>query len=308
MAARMHRAAQAAPAGAKRMTTHEIITHAEIIEAADAVRQKTDHRPQAGLILGSGLNPLADEIQDADRIPYSEIPGFAAPSVPGHQGQIVIGELAGQQVIVMQGRTHAYEGHTLQRVTLPVRVMVEMGVHTLILTNAAGGLNPAFRAGDLMLIVDHIGLMAMTGGNPLWGPNDEALGPRFPAMNRAYDKALRRLAIDKAADLGIALRQGVYCGLGGPCFETPAEVRFLRMIGADAVGMSTVPEVIVARHAGLRVLAFSGISNVAIDDPDAEEAANHEEVLAAGRSIAPRLIALLRGVLAELPPPGDAGA
>ncbi len=201
----------------------------------------------------------------------------------------------------MQGRGHPYEGLSLQQVTLPVRVMGELGIGTLIVTNAAGGLNPTFRSGDLMLINDHIGLMAMTGGNPLWGPNDETLGPRFPAMNKAYDPELRRLARQTAANLGVELRQGVYVGLGGPSFETPAEVRFLRLIGGDACGMSTVSEVIVARHMGLRVLGVSGISNVAVDDPDALEAANHEEVLAAGQIMVPRLMALLRGVLAALP-------
>jgi purine-nucleoside phosphorylase len=184
--------------------------------------------------------------------------------------------------------------------------MATLGVHTLIVTNAAGGINPSFQAGDLMLIKDHIGLMAMVGGNPLWGPNDDSMGPRFPAMNQAYDLELRRLARNVADGLGISLREGVYCGLGGPTFETPAEVRFLRLIGADAVGMSTVPEVIVARHGGLRVLGFSGISNVAVDDPNADEMANHEEVLAAGQAVVPKLMALICGVLTEMPPPSAA--
>jgi purine-nucleoside phosphorylase len=200
----------------------------------------------------------------------------------------------------MQGRLHAYEGHSMQRVTLPVRVMAELGVRTLIVTNAAGGVNPAYRAGDLMLITDHIGFMAIVGGNPLWGPNDDTLGPRFLAMNNAYDRDLRRLALRVAAEQGIELHQGVYGGLGGPVFETPAEVRFLRMAGVDATGMSTVPEVIVARHMGLRVLGISGISNATIDDPDAEAEANHEEVLAAGRELTPKLMALVRGVLQRL--------
>ena len=200
----------------------------------------------------------------------------------------------------MQGRAHAYEGYTLQQVTLPVRVMNELGIGTLILTNAAGGLNPAFHAGDLMLINDHIGLMAIVGGNPLWGPNDPTLGPRFPAMNKAYDPELRALTRRVAAELGVGLREGVYIGLGGPTFETPAEVRFGRMIGGDACGMSTVPEVIVARHMGMRVLGISGISNVAITDPDAVEEPNHEEVMTAGQVMVPKLMALLRGVLAAL--------
>lgn len=276
-------------------------THSDYQAAADAIRERTAHSPKVGLILGSGLNALADEVTDADRISYADIPHFPRPSVEGHAGRLVIGQLAGQDVIIMQGRVHAYEGHSLQLVTFPVRVLAELGVETLLVTNAAGGLNPSFHAGDLMLITDQIGLMAMTGGNPLWGPNDASLGPRFPAMNKAYDPALRRLALKVAADLGTELRQGIYVGLGGPTFETPAEVRFLRMIGGDATGMSTVPEVIVARHMGLRVLGVSGISNVAIADPDSEEEANHEEVLAAGRVMVPKLMALLRGILAEMP-------
>jgi purine-nucleoside phosphorylase len=285
------------------MTLYEALTHAQVCEAADSIRQRTSHRPQIGLILGSGLNSLADSIQNADRIPYTDIPHFPTPSVVGHAGQLVIGELAGHTVAAQQGRSHAYEGHSLQRVTFPIRVMAALGARALIVTNAAGGINAGFQAGDLMLIKDHIGLMAMVGGNPLWGPNDDSMGPRFPAMNQAYDRELRRLARNVADAQGISLREGVYCGLGGPTFETPAEIRFLRLIGADAVGMSTVPEVIVARHSGLRVLGFSGISNVAVDDPDAKEMANHEEVLAAGQTIVPKLMALICGVLTEMPPP-----
>jgi purine-nucleoside phosphorylase len=288
------------------MTLHEALTQAQVREAADGIGRRTSHHPQVGLVLGSGLNPLADSIHNADRIPYSDIPYFPTPSVVGHAGQLVIGELAGQTVMALQGRAHVYEGYSLQRVTFPIRVMATSGVHTLIVTNAAGGINPSFQAGDLMLIKDHIGLMAMVGGNPLWGPNDDSMGPRFPAMNQAYDLELRRLARNVADEQGISLREGVYCGLGGPTFETPAEVRFLRLIGADAVGMSTVPEVIVARHGGLRVLGFSGISNVAVDDPNADERANHEEVLAAGQAVVPKLMALICGVLTEMPPPSAA--
>lgn len=279
----------------------ESFTRAHYAEAANAIRRRTAHHPQIGLILGSGLNPLADEVIGADRIPYADIPHFPAPGVQGHAGRLVLGELSGRQVMIMQGRAHAYEGQSLQQLTLPVRVMAELGVQILIVTNAAGGLNPGFRPGDLMLITDHIGLMAMTGGNPLWGPNDETLGPRFPAMNNAYDLDLRRLTLKVAGEMGIDLRQGVYVGLGGPTFETPAEVRFLRTIGGDATGMSTVPEVIVARHMGLRVLGISGISNVAVAEPDAVESANHEEVLAAGQVMVPKLMALLRAVLAQIP-------
>jgi purine-nucleoside phosphorylase len=282
------------------MNLHETFTRAQYVEAADFIRSHTAHRPRLGLILGSGLNPLADEVVGADRIPYGDIPHFPRPGVEGHKGQLVVGQLAGQEVLIMQGRAHAYEGYTLQQVTLPVRVMHELGIGTLILTKAAGGLNPTFHAGDLMLINDHIGLMAIVGGNPLWGPNDPTLGPRFPAMNKAYDPELRALTRRVAAELGVGLREGVYIGLGGPTFETPAEVRFGRMIGGDACGMSTVPEVIVARHVGMRVLGISGISNVAISDPDALEEPNHEEVMAAGQVMVPKLMALLRGVLAAL--------
>lgn len=280
--------------------SNNILTRQDYREAAEYIRSRTQHRPKVGLILGSGLNALADEMRDADRISYADIPHFLRPSVEGHAGQLVLGQLAGHEVAILQGRVHAYEGHTQREVTLPLRVLIELGIETLIVTNAAGGLNPTFRAGDLMLITDHIGLMAMTGANPLWGPNDPSLGPRFPALNKAYDPALRRLAVKVAAELGIELRQGVYVGLGGPAFETPAEVRFLRLIGGDATGMSTVPEVLVARHAGVRVLGLSGITNVAIADPDSEEEANHEEVLAAGKTIGPKLMALLRGVLAAM--------
>jgi purine-nucleoside phosphorylase len=283
-----------------RLNLHETFTRAQYVEAADFIRSRTAHRPRLGLILGSGLNPLADEVVGADRIPYGDIPHFPRPGVEGHKGRLVVGQLSGQDVLIMQGRAHAYEGYTLQQVTLPVRVMNELGIGTLILTNAAGGLNPTFHAGDLMLINDHIGLMAIVGGNPLWGPNDPTLGPRFPAMNKAYDPELRALTRRVAAELGIGLREGVYIGLGGPTFETPAEVRFGRMIGGDACGMSTVPEVIVARHMGMRVLGISGISNVAISDPDALEEPNHEEVMAAGQVMVPKLMALLRGVLAAL--------
>ena len=283
------------------MSDHPPFTREHYREAADTIRRRTRYQPQIGIILGSGLNLLADEVEAANRIAYADIPHFPPTGVAGHVGQMVIGRLAGRDVLILQGRAHAYEGILLQHTTLPVRVMHELGIGTLIVTNAAGALNPAWRAGDLMLITDHIGLSAMIGHNPLWGPNDDLLGPRFPAMSKAYDPDLRRLAAKVAAELGIELRQGIYCGLAGPAFETPAEVRFLRLIGADACGMSTVPEVMVACHMGMRVLGVSGISNVAIDNLDADEAANHEEVLAAGQTLVPRLIALLRGVLAAMP-------
>ncbi len=282
------------------MKNNEVFTRADFQEAVQAITSRTALRPAIGLVLGSGLNALAEEVSEAERIPYAEIPGFALTSVAGHTGQLVIGRLAGQRVVVMQGRTHLYEGISPQRATLPIRVMHELGVHTLILTNAAGGINPAYRAGDLMLIKDHIGLAAMLGLNPLWGPNDDSLGPRFVDMSHAYDRDLLQLAQRVAAGQNLELRQGVYTGLAGPTFESPAEVRFLRSIGSDAVGMSTVPEVIVARHMEMRVLGISTISNMAVDTSGSGSVTNHEEVLAAGRAVGPRLMALLRGILSAL--------
>jgi purine-nucleoside phosphorylase len=213
---------------------------------------------------------------------------------------LVLGELEGQPVAVMQGRTHYYEGYSIQQVTLPIRVLRLLGVETLILTNAAGGLNKNFRTADLMLIVDHINMVGMGGINPLRGPNDPELGPRFLDMSKAYDRELGRLAWETAAAQGIPMHRGVYVGLAGPTFETPAEIRFLRLMGGDAVGMSTTSETVVARHSGMRVLGISGISNVAIDDPDSASEASHEEVLAAGALMTPRMTAVVRGVLARL--------
>lgn len=269
-------------------------------ESADVIRQRTLHRPRIGLILGSGLGLLADEVAEASIIPFAEVPHFPQATVEGHSGRLVIGRLAGKTVLVMQGRIHYYEGYTMEEVVLPVRVMQALGVKTLIVTNAAGGLNPTFRAGDLMLITDHIGLAALAGHNPLLGPNDPALGPRFVNMTAAYDPALRALALRVAQGMGLTLHQGVYVGLAGPAFETPAEVRFLRAIGGDAVGMSTVPEVIAARHGGMRVLGLSGITNVAQADLTAVLGPDHEEVLQVGRSLGPRLSALVKGILAEM--------
>lgn len=280
----------------------EFLTRLEFDEAANAIRNHISHRPQVGLILGSGLSPLADEVEEADVIPYSAIPQFPVSTIEGHAGRLVVGRLAGQTVMVMQGRTHYYEGYSMQRVTLPVRVMQLLGIDTLFITNAAGGINPGFQPGDLMLITDHINLIGMAGLNPLRGPNLDELGPRFPDMSRAYDPALQATARRVANDLGFGLQEGIYMCLAGPSFETPADIRFLRAIGADAVGMSTVPEVTVARHGGTRVMGVSGISNVAIVDPSEERQTTHEEVLEAGRVIVPKLIGLLKGVLRELPP------
>lgn len=269
--------------------------------AADYIRSRSDAKPRVGLILGSGLNPLAEAVESADAISYGEIPNFPKPSVEGHVGRLVLGQLQQQPVIVMQGRVHFYEGYPIQQVVFPVRVMQVLGIQFLIVTNAAGGLNPDFHPGDLMLITDHLNFMGMTGNNPLFGPNDPTLGPRFPDMSQAYDPELRQIARQVAGEEDLPLREGVYAGLAGPSFETPAEIRFLRLIGADAVGMSTVPEVTVAHHGRIRVLGISGISNVAIDMPKDGQEASHEEVLAAGQQMVPRLTSLICGVLARLP-------
>jgi purine-nucleoside phosphorylase len=279
----------------------EFFSRPEFEAAANYVKKRTRHQPRVGIVLGSGLGALADSVEDADIIPYADIPNWPRSTVLGHTGQLHIGNLEGRSVLVMRGRAHFYEGYPLSQVTLPIRVMQLLGLEIVILTNAAGGLNKAFSAGDLMLITDHINLLGMAGNNPLRGPNDDSLGVRFPDMSRVYDRELREIAVGVAGDEGIPLRQGVYMCLAGPSFETPADVRFLRVIGADAVGMSTVPEATVARHGGLRVLGFSGISNLVVDDPDALAETTHEEVLDAGKIMAPRLEKLLRGILRRLP-------
>jgi purine-nucleoside phosphorylase len=268
--------------------------------AAATIRGRTELQPRVGLILGSGLNPLADAVEDSVTIPYGEIPHFPIATVEGHIGRLIVGRLEGQAVAVMQGRAHYYEGYSMAEITFPVRVMQALGIETLIITNAAGGINPGFHAGDVMLITDHINLIGMGGLNPLRGPNLERLGPRFPDMSQAYDIRLQTLARQVATKEDVPLQEGVYVCLAGPSFETPADLQFLRLIGADAVGMSTVPETIVARHGGTRVLGLSGISNVALaeDAPAAET--THEEVLEVGQTLVPRLAAIIRGVLRAL--------
>jgi purine-nucleoside phosphorylase len=251
------------------------------------------------LITGSGLGKLAGAVRNADVIRYAEIPLFPVSTVEGHSGQLVLGELGGQAVVMMQGRVHFYEGYSMQQVTFPVRVMRALGVSSLIITNAAGGMNESFRPGDLMLIADHINLVGMAGWSPLRGPNDMSLGPRFPEMSQVYSTALRDRAKRAAAKLGFSLQEGVYVMVAGPSFETPAELQFLRSIGADAVGMSTAPEATVARHAGMEVLGISLISNLVVYHPtgSAEVESLHDEVLAAGEEAAPRLIALITRLL-----------
>ncbi len=275
-------------------------TRIHVTEAATAVRQLTRYQPTIGLVLGSGLNALANTIHNPDTIPYEQIPHWPVSTVAGHGGRLVIGQLEGQTVLVQQGRAHFYEGYTMQQITLPVRVMQQLGVQTLIVTNAAGGINASFRPGDLMLITDHINFLGMAGLNPLRGSNDDSVGPRFPDMTRPYDPHLRQLALEVAHTHSLPLQQGVYGYVAGPSFETPAELRFLRTVGADAVGMSTVPEVVIARHAGMRVLGISSITNKADPDPKPDVVVTHDEVLETGKQIIPNLIMLIRGILQRL--------
>ncbi|MDI3327065.1 MAG: purine-nucleoside phosphorylase [Alicyclobacillaceae bacterium] len=264
-------------------------------QVAETIAKRVPEPPRAALILGSGLGDLADSFSGATAIPYRDIPEFPVSTVIGHAGRLVFGRLEGVPVVAMQGRFHLYEGYTPEQVAFPVRVMRVLGAEFLIVTNAAGGVHPDWRPGDLMLIRDHLNL---TGRNPLVGPNDDSLGPRFPDMSRAYDRELLEFARQAGAELGIPLREGVYAGLLGPTFETPAEIRMLRILGADAVGMSTVTEVIAARHAGMRVLGISCISNMAagiLDQP-----LTHEEVIETGLRIRGTLEQLVRGVLRRL--------
>jgi purine-nucleoside phosphorylase len=263
------------------------------VEAAAAhVRARTRLRPQIGIILGTGLGELAHEIDPEVVIPYEEIPHFPLSTVESHHGRLIVGHLSGVPVYALQGRFHLYEGYTPQQVTFPVRVLATLGIDTLLISNAAGGMNPLFRRGDLMLITDHINLQ---GHNPLVGPNVADWGPRFPDMSEPYDPELRRLAEEKALELGIKLQQGVYVAVLGPNLETKAEYRFLRLIGADAVGMSTVPEVIVARHMNLRVMAISVITDECF--PDALEPLSLESVIAAANEAQPRLTRLMKAVV-----------
>ena len=274
------------------------ITMHEIDSAADALRARISIKPEVGLILGSGLGDLAAMIENGVVIPTRQIPYWPVSTAPGHQGKIIIGQLEGQNVLVLQGRTHYYEGYDVSQIGLPIRVMQRLGVKTLVVTNASGGLNDQFFAGDLMLIKDHLSFLPMAGENPLRGPNLDEFGPRFPDMSQTYDPRLIALAEEAAAEEGLVLRKGVYVCISGPSFETPADCRFLKMAGADAVGMSTVPEVIVARHGGMSILGIASITNKI--DPDGTNKATHEEVLAVGDQIVPRLTLVLRGVLRRL--------
>ncbi len=266
-----------------------------IDRAVEEIRQVCDLVPDASLILGTGLGGLAKEIDCAAQISYSEIPGFPVSTVESHAGRLLLGTLGGRNVVAMQGRFHFYEGYSMQQITFPVRVMRALGADKLVVSNACGGMNPFWSAGDLMLIADHINLL---GDNPLIGPNDESLGPRFPDMSAPFDPELRKIARSVAQDLKITLREGVYVAVTGPNLETPAEYRFLRGIGADVVGMSTVPEVIVAVHGGMRVLGVSIITDECF--PDALEPADVERIIATAQKAEPDLTRLVTGVLERM--------
>ncbi|KAM3866171.1 purine nucleoside phosphorylase-like [Diretmus argenteus] len=269
---------------------------------AEWLLSHTEVRPLVGIVCGSGLGGLAEMIKDPVVFKYKDIPNFPQSTVHGHAGRLVFGTLKGKPCVCMQGRFHLYEGYPIQKITLPIRVFKLMGVETMIMTNAAGGLNQDYKVGDIMIIKDHINMPGFAGINPLAGPNEEKFGIRFPCMSEAYDRELAQLGADVAAELGFSsfLQQGVYCVLGGPSFETIAECRMLHRLGADAVGMSTVHEVIVARHSGMRCFAMSLISNRSVMDYDSQQKANHEEVLETGRLRAKQMEQLVSTVVARL--------
>ncbi|WP_409289077.1 purine-nucleoside phosphorylase [Peribacillus sp. SCS-37] len=267
----------------------------KISQAADYLKERISGTPEIGLILGSGLGVLADEIEDAVKIPYGEIPNFPVSTVEGHAGQLVSGTLSGKKVIAMQGRFHFYEGYDMGQVTFPVRVMKLLGVDKMIVTNAAGGVNQDLSAGDLMIITDHINF---TGTSPLIGTNDARFGARFPDMSEAYSKEYQEVAKKAAESLNIPIKEGVYLGLSGPAYETPAEVRMVRTLGGDAVGMSTVPEVIIARHSGISVLGISCITNMAagiLNQP-----LSHDEVIETTEKVKAEFLSLIKTIVKEL--------
>lgn len=268
------------------------MTYQDRIDNAAKAIEEALGRARIGVILGSGLGGFENALERARCMAYADIPGFPRATVPGHAGKLYCGELGGKQVLMMSGRFHAYEGHTMEDVTMPVRVMARLGVRQLIVSNAAGGVNPAFAVGSLMLMTDFINL---SGKNPLTGPNPDSFGPRFPDMTNAYDPALRALTLQCAEELKIPLEQGVYCWLNGPSYETPAEIRMVRILGADAVGMSTVPETIVARHCGMQVLGISSITNMAAGISG--QPINHSEVIEIGKKVSKNFAALLTRVI-----------
>jgi len=263
--------------------------------AVAAVREKTAHQPRVGIVLGTGLGGLVDQVRTEAVVPYEQIPGFPAPTVESHSGRLIFGSLGETPVVVMQGRFHKYEGYSLQQVTFPVRVLKRLGAETLVVTNVSGGMNPLWRAGELVLIDDHINLL---GDNPLVGPNDDSFGPRFPDMSEPYDRELQRVTMAAAMELGIQLNRGVYVAWTGPALETRAEYRMLRAMGADIVGMSTVPEVIVARHMGMPVLGVSIITDECF--PDALEVAVFSEIIANAMKAEPDLTRLINRVVEQL--------
>lgn len=267
----------------------------EVFQAAQAIGKRTALHPQVAVVLGSGLGDFADELRDATKIPYREIPNFPVSTAIGHAGNLVIGEFENIALAVMQGRAHHYEGNSFAQTAIPVRVLHELGVKAVVLTSAAGGINPEYSRGALVAIRDHINLM---GGSPLIGPNDDRLGPRFPDMTYAYDREYRKIALHAAKALGIEVHEGVYAAMHGPSYETPAEIQMLARMGADLVGMSTVPEVIVARHMSMRVLAISYVTNMAAGL--SAETINHEEVLETGRRVRGTFLAILRAVLPKI--------
>ena len=264
----------------------------QIAQSVQAIKSKTGFRPELGIILGTGLGRLAQDVKAEAVVPYEDIPYFPVPTVESHRGRLILGSLNGRPVVVMQGRFHYYEGYDPQQITHPVRVMKELGIGTLVVSNASGGVNPQFRAGEVAVITDHINL---TGLNPLRGPNDDSLGPRFPDMAYCYDPALVGLAVDAALKLGVRLYPAVYAWVTGPNLETAAEYRYIRTIGADLVGMSTVPEVLVARHAGLRVLGFSVVTDMGL--PDAMKPVGLDEVLRMAAKAEPNLTAIVNEVV-----------
>jgi purine-nucleoside phosphorylase len=276
----------------------EFVTLEMVDAAVDAIKQKTGRQPKIGLILGSGLGDLAESVQPADYIHYNEIPHWPRSTIHGHKGRLVIGEMESKPVLIMQGRAHYYEGYPITIIGFPIRVMIRLGIEILIVTNAAGAVNPDFEPGKVMLINDHLSLMAMAGQNPLTGPNIDEFGERFPDMSQPYDKELLKLAHEAAREKDLDPYEGVYACLAGPSFETPADLRFLQRVGVDAVGMSTVPETITARHGRMRVLGISGISNKA--NLDGSTITTHEEVLEAGKVLVPKLDAIIRGVLRRI--------
>ncbi len=266
-----------------------------ILESVDFLKSRVDFSPEVGIILGTGLGGLVKEIDSAVTISYKEIPHFPISTVEFHAGNLIFGRLSGKKVVVMQGRFHFYEGYTMKQITFPVRVMKALGIHTLLVSNAAGALNPLFNISDIMLITDHINLL---GDNPLIGENDDSLGPRFPDMSEPYTKSLISLAEEVALENKFFVKKGVFAAMTGPSLETRAEYRFLQTIGADAVGMSTIPEVIVAVHSGLKVLGLSVLTDMCM--PDALEPVNIQRILKAAANAEPRLIALMKGIVGRL--------